>query len=121
MFHQLSVFPGARPVAQKRRRMSLDRAFAVQEQVQNLLDAGFIREIIYLTWLFNVVMVKKQSGKWQMCVDYFDLNKAYPYLLPSIDGLVDAASGFQFLTFMDAYSEYNQISMHPLDVHNTYG
>ena len=50
-----------------------------------------------------------------MCVDYTDLNKAClkdPYLLPSIDGLVDAASGFRFLSFMDAYSGYNQIPMH---------
>ena len=61
--HQLSVFPGARPVAQKKRRISPNRALTVQEQVQNLLDARFIQEIIYPTWLSNVVMVKKQSGK----------------------------------------------------------
>ena len=53
-----------------------------------------------------------------MYVDYSNLNKACPkdsYLLPSIDGLVDAASSFRFLTFMDAYLGYNQILMHPLD------
>ena len=53
-----------------------------------------------------------------MCVDYTELNKVCPkdsYLLPSIDGLVDAASGFKFLSFLDAYSGYNQIPMHPLD------
>ena len=53
-----------------------------------------------------------------MCVDYTNLKKAYPkdsYPLPSMDGLVDAASGFQFLSFMDAYFEYNQILMCPHD------
>ena len=67
-------------------------------------------------------MVKKSNGKWQMCVDYTDLNKACPkdsYPLPSIDGLVDAASGFRFLSFLDAYSGYNQIPMHPLDEEKT--
>ena len=62
-------------------------------------------------------MVKKSNGKWQMCIDYTDLNKACPkdpYPLPSIDGLVDAASGFCFLSFMDAYLGYNQIPMHLL-------
>ena len=53
-----------------------------------------------------------------MCIDYTDLNKACPkdsYPLPSIDGMVDVASGFRFLSFLDAYSGYNQIPMHPLD------
>ena len=57
-----------------------------------------------------------------MCVNYTDLNKAYqsdPYPLPSIDGLVDIASSFWFLSFMDAYSGYNQIPMHPLDEEKT--
>ena len=53
-----------------------------------------------------------------MCVNYANLNKACPkdpYPLPSIDGLVDATSGFRFLFFMDAYLGYNWISMHALD------
>ena len=53
-----------------------------------------------------------------MCINYTDLNKAYPkdsYPLPSIDELVDEASGFRFLSFLDACSRYNQIPMHLLD------
>ncbi|RDX89905.1 hypothetical protein CR513_28300, partial [Mucuna pruriens] len=51
-------------------------------------------------------------------MDYIDLNKAYPkdpYPLPNIDQLVDGASGFTLLSFMEAYSGYNQIRMHPHD------
>ena len=98
--------------------MSPIRALKVQKQVQTLLDAGFIHEVMYPTWLSNVVIVKKSNGKWQMCIDYTGLNKAFPkdsYHLQSIDGLIDATSNFQFLSFMDAYSGYNQISMHPLN------
>jgi len=65
-----------------------------------------------------VVLVKKHSGKWRMCVDYFDLNKACPkdcFPLPNIDALVDAVAGYRYLSFMDAYSGYNQIPMHRLD------
>ena len=53
-----------------------------------------------------------------MCVNYADLNKVCPkdfYPLLSIDRLVDAASGFRFLSFLDAHSGYNQILIHPLD------
>ena len=67
-------------------------------------------------------MVKKSNGKLRMCVDYTDLNKACPkdsYPLPSIDGLVDSASKFQFLSFLDAYLGYNQIPMHSLDKEKT--
>jgi len=69
-------------------------------------------------WLANVVVVKKANGKWRMCVDFTDLNKACPkdsYPLPSIDALVDSASGCKLLSFLDAFSGYNQIMMHPRD------
>ena len=62
------------------------------EEVRKLLDAGFIREVYYPDWLVNVVMVRKNSGKWRMCVDFTDLNRACPkdsYPLPMIDTLVD--------------------------------
>ena len=61
-----------------------------------------------------MVLVKKPNGNWRMCVDYTDLNKACPrdaYPLPSIDRLVDGAAGHAILSFLDAYSGYNQIPM----------
>jgi hypothetical protein len=44
-------------------------------EVQRLLDACFIREVQYPTWLANVVMVKNNNGKWRMCTNFTDLNK----------------------------------------------
>jgi len=87
-----------------------------------LLSAGHIREIQYPEWLANVVLVKKANGKWRMCVDFTDLNKACledSYPLPSIDALVDSASGCNMLSFLDAFSGYNQIKMHPRDESKT--
>nr|XP_025635645.1 uncharacterized protein LOC112729699 [Arachis hypogaea] len=75
MSHHLTVRPGARPVTQRRRKMSTERAEEVAKQTASLLEAGFIREVEYSTWLSNVVLVKKHNGKWRMCVDYSDLNK----------------------------------------------
>jgi len=68
--------------------------------------------------LGNVVLVKKANGKWRMCVDFTNLNKACPkdsYPLPSIDTLVDSASRCRMLSFLYTFSRYNQIKMHPRD------
>lgn len=62
----------------------------------------------------NVVLVKKANGKWRMCVDFTDLNKACPkdcFPPPRIDQLVDSTAGHEVLSFMDAFSGYNQIRM----------
>ena len=67
-------------------------------------------------------MVKKANGKWRICVDFTDLNKACPkdsYPLPCIDQLVDSIAGHQLLSFMDTFSCYNQIKMDEVDQDKT--
>jgi len=79
-----------------------------------LLSVSFIREVYYPNWLANVVFVKKANGKWRMCIYFTDLNKACPkdsFPLPRIDQLMDSIAGHKLLTFMDAFSKYNQINM----------
>ncbi|XP_068461731.1 uncharacterized protein [Phaseolus vulgaris] len=120
--HKLSVCQEARPVSQKRRKLGEERRKAAIEETEKLMQAGFIKEAQYTTWLSNVVLVKKPNGKWRMCTDYTDLNKACPkdtYPLPNIDRLVDGASGQEMMSFLDAYSGYNQIQMYEPDVPKT--
>ena len=114
--HHLRMDATVRPVRQRRRKFNEERQMVVREETLKLLSVGHIKEIQYPEWLANVVLVKKANGKWRMCVDFTDLNKACPkdsYLLPSIDALVDSASGCKVLSFLDAFSGYNQIKMHP--------
>ena len=92
------------------------------EEVDKLLTAGFIKEVYYPEWLANIVMVKKSNGKWRMCVDFTDLNKACPrdsYPLPRIDQLVDSTAGHKLLSFMDSFFGYNQILMEEEDQEKT--
>ena len=66
---------------------------------------------------------KKANGKWRMCVDFTDLNKACPkdsYTLARLDTLVDSTVRNQLLSFMDAFSGYNQIKMEEADQEKTF-
>ena len=63
------------------------------EEVLKLLEVDFIREVYYPDWLAKIVMVKKANGKWRMCLDFINLNKAClknSYPLPRVDVLVDS-------------------------------
>ncbi|XP_048605702.1 uncharacterized protein LOC125583154 [Brassica napus] len=89
--HELNVEPAFKPIRQKRRKLGPNRSKAVNEEVDRLLGAGSIAEVRYPEWLANPVVVKKKNGKWRVCVDFTDLNKACPkdsYPLPNIDRLV---------------------------------
>ena len=86
--HKLNIVHAAKPVRQKVKRFHSNRHQIIQTEVDNLLKAGFIREIKYPKWLANVVVVPKKGGKWRVCVDYTDLNEACSkdsFPLPRID------------------------------------
>ena len=122
MVHRLNVSPSFPPIQQKKRMFALERDRAITKEIRKLQEVSFIREVYYPNRLANVVTVKKASGNWRMCVDFTDLNKACPkdsYPLPRVDVLVDSTARHQLLSFMDAFSGYNQIRMHETNQEKT--
>ena len=120
--HRLNTSPSFKPVKQKCRSFAPERQKAINEEVGKLLQAGAIKEVEYPKWLANVVLVKKANGKWRLCIEFTDINKAClkdSFPLPRIDLIVDATAGHEILSFMDAFSGYNQISMDPDDQEKT--
>ncbi|KAL2228081.1 UNVERIFIED_CONTAM: Retrovirus-related Pol polyprotein from transposon opus [Sesamum indicum] len=100
----------------------VERNRIIEEKVDKLLQAEFVREIQYTTWLSNVVIVPKAAGKWRMCTDFTNLNKACPkdpYLLPRLDLLVDSTAVCALFAMMDAYQGYHQIFMAKEDAKKT--
>ena len=82
--------------------------------MNKLKQARAIKEMFYLEWLANTVVVKKKSGKWPVCMDSTDLNKACPkdpFPMPQINQLVDATVGHPWMSFLDAFQGYHQIPL----------
>ena len=80
----------------------------------NLKQARAIKEVFYPEWLANTVVVKKNNGKWWVCVNFTDLNKACPkdhFPMPRINQLVDATVGHPRMRFLDAFQGYHQIPL----------
>ncbi|XP_060958922.1 uncharacterized protein LOC133030310 [Cannabis sativa] len=122
MTHVLNLNKDVPAKRQKRRLLDEVRAVALKEEVSKLLANNFIREAFYPVWVANPVLVPKPNGKWRTCINFTDLNKACPkdcFPLPRIDQLVDATAGHELMSFMDAYSGYNQIPMNVADQEHT--
>jgi hypothetical protein len=120
--HALEVNKTARPIKQKLWRFAKDRKQAIELEVCKLLAAGFIKECKHLVWLANPVLVPKKTGGLRMCIDYTDLNKHWPkdpFPFPRIDQVMDSMASSILLCFLDCYSGYHQIALHPDDEDKT--
>ena len=104
--HRLNVDPSFPPKKQRPRRSVREHIEAVKSEVQKLKEVGAIKEIYFPEWLANIVVVKKKNGKWRVCVDFMDLNRAClkdPFPMSKIDQLVDSTYGHPRMSFLDAF------------------
>ena len=86
--HHLNVNPSVTPKKQPSLRSSRNHSVAVKDKVTKFKQARAIKEVFYPEWLANTMIVKKKNGKWRVCVDFTDLNKACPkdpFPMPRID------------------------------------
>jgi hypothetical protein len=120
--HRLNIDPSVKSRRQNLRKMSDDKVVAVKSEVQRLLDATVIREVMYPKWLADTVPVKKKNGKWRMCIDFTDLNKATPkdnYPLPRMDQVIDSAANVAIMSLLNCFSGYHQCWMTKEDEEKT--
>lgn len=103
---QLNVSPKYTPKNQKSQISSSIHIEAIIEEAGKLKCVGAIKKVFYPDRLANIVVVRKKTGKWRVCVDFTDLNNAYlkdPFSVPKIDQLVDARLGHLRMSFLDAF------------------
>nr|XP_027067664.1 uncharacterized protein LOC113693306 [Coffea arabica] len=116
--HNLSVKRGTKPVKQTQRRFRPELIPLIENEINRLIETGFIREVKYPTWISSIVPVRKKNGQILVCVDFRDLNETCPkddFPLPITELMVDATTGHEALSFLDGSSGYNQIRMAPED------
>jgi hypothetical protein len=121
--HTLPIKKDFRPQKQPVKNYNLELLVRIKEEVEWLLEAGFIRTCRYTEWISNIVpMEKKNIGKIRVCVDFRDLNRATPkdkHPIPMADDLINKASGHKVINFLDGNVGYNQIFMAEGDVSKT--
>ena len=120
--YRIYINEGFLPLCQPQIRINPSLREIVKIELQKLLDASFIYPISDSKWVSPLVIVPKKGGKWRICVDYRELNKATKkdhFPLPFIDQVLDTLAGKKYFSFLDGYSGYNQISIAPEDQDKT--
>ncbi|KAD4385652.1 hypothetical protein E3N88_25821 [Mikania micrantha] len=118
---RIDLMPGATPVAKSPYRLAPSEMQELSNQLQELLDKGFIRPS-FSPWGAPVLFVKKKDGTFKMCIDYRELNKLTiknRYPLPRIDDLFDQLQGAQYFSKIDLRSGYHQLRIQEEDIPKT--
>ncbi|KAJ9566947.1 hypothetical protein OSB04_002913 [Centaurea solstitialis] len=119
-FH-IDLVPGAAPIAKSPYRLAPSEMQELSNQLQELLDKGFIRPSSS-PWGAPVLFVKKKDGSFRMCIDYRELNKLTiknRYPLPRIDDLFDQLQGAAYFSKIDLRSGYHQMRVREEDIAKT--
>ncbi|KAJ9542437.1 hypothetical protein OSB04_028943 [Centaurea solstitialis] len=119
-FH-IDLVPGTGPIAKSPYRLAPSEMQELSNQLQELLDKGFIRPSSS-PWGAPVLFVKKKDGSFRMCIDYRELNKITiknRYPLPRIDGLFDQLQGATYFSKIDLRSGYHQMRVREEDIAKT--
>ena len=138
--HRIFLQDESRPVRKAQRRLNPKVWEAVKEEILKWLNAKIIYPISDRQWVSPVHVVLKKAGvmvttnetgeeiqtrlpkKWRVYINYRKLNSATKkdhFPLPFIDQILDRLAGSSYFCFLDGYSGYNQIAIHPDDQEKT--
>jgi hypothetical protein len=120
--HRIDTWSDITSVRQKQRPLHLSKAATIKAEIDKLHAVGFIYPIAYTSWVSKPVPINKKHGTICVCTDFCDLNHAFPkdnFPIPFVDQIIDNCIGHEALSFMDGFSGYNQIQIHPADQYKT--
>jgi len=112
--HEIKTYQDAKPVCQKLRPVHPQKTTTTKAKIEKLLKVGFIYPVPLIEWVSNVIPVTKKQGTIRVYVYYGDLNLACHkdnYPTPFINQIIDNCAGSAIFSFMDSFSDYNQIKI----------
>ncbi|GJW76443.1 putative reverse transcriptase domain-containing protein [Tanacetum coccineum] len=117
----IELIPGAEPISKAPYRMAPVELKELKEQLQEMLENGFIRPSVS-PWGAPVLFVKKKDGSMRLCIDYRELNRITirnRYPLSRIDDLFDQLQGAKYFSKIDLRSGYHQLRVREQDISKT--
>jgi hypothetical protein len=120
--HKIPLKEEAKPFRKKLRQINHILLPIMETEVKKLLDAQIIVPLRYSEWVANLVLVRKNSGEIELCVDFINLNRSSKrdnYLLPKMEHILQSVTGASRISMIDGFSSYNQISVLPEDREKT--
>ncbi|XP_021727810.1 uncharacterized protein LOC110694914 [Chenopodium quinoa] len=138
--HRIHLEDNYKPCIQPQRRLNPNMQEVVKKKVMKLLDVCIIYRISDSKWVSPVQVVPKKGGMpviknekneliptrtvtgWRMCIDYRRLNiatKKDHFPLPFIDQMLERLANHKFFCYLDEYSKFFQIPIHPADQEKT--
>jgi len=120
--HKIPLKKESTPFKKKLRSISPLLLPIMEKEIKKILNAQIIIPLRYSEWVVNFVHVRKKNGEMRLCVDFRILNKCskkenYPF--SKMDHILQRVSGASVMSFIDGFSGYNQISVHPNDREKT--
>jgi len=116
--HKILLEKDTTPFKQKLRPMNPMLLPLVEKEIKNLMAAKIIVPLRYSKWVANLVIVRNKNGEIRLCADFRNLNKCSKndnYPLPKMEHLLQQVSGAKVMSFIDGFSGFNQIVVHPDD------
>lgn len=119
--HHIQLIPGSAPSYAPRYRRPPCQEQVIEEQADELLAKGKIRES-KSAFSHNPVLVKRKDGRWRMCINYKPLNaitvkQRFP--MPRVDELLDRLQGACVFSSLDFTDAFLQIEIAEKDKHKT--
>jgi ribonuclease HI len=114
--HKIPLNKDTKPFRQKLRSFNPMLLPTMEREIKKLLDAHIIIPLRYSEWIANLVPVRKKNGEIRLYVDFRNLNKCSRkdnYSLPKMEHILQKVSGSKVMSFIDGFSGYNQIAIHP--------
>lgn len=116
--HTIPMIYDEKHVQQKLTKIHPNHESQIKAELNKLLKAKIILPVKHSKWVSNLVSVRRKNGDIRIFMDFRNLNKAClkdNFPLPTMEQILQSVAGSELTSFLNVFSGYNQILVHPDD------